>query len=1127
MKKNRNWRWSIPSIRKLLRVMKLSIFLMVAFSLQLSATTKGQEINLKAKGMSIRNVLKEIKRQTGYYIMFNESDIDRSIKVDHDITDLPVNEALELVFEKLPLQFNIVDDYILIKKRQEVVQQQQDFKVKGLVTDDNGEPVPGVNIIVHGYNTGTITQVDGSYEINVPEKDVTLIFTFIGFKKATVAVSGRSEIDVQLMTEVSELGDVVVTGFGKRNKESYTGAAITVEGDELRTVSNSNILTSLQVLDPSFVMVENIDAGSNPNVVPEFEVRGSASIPGLEDEYKTSPNMPTFILDGFQVSASVVFDLDPYRVKSITILKDASATAIYGSRGANGVVVIETNAPKAGKIQVSYNMGLTINAPDLSDYDLLNAKEKLDLEVAAGYYPHESKGDEPVEAIEARIREYNAKLKMLEQGHNTYWLSQPLESGVSHQHSLLLEGGDKVFRYGVDVNFNQNDGVMKESGRDRYGMGIKLQYMVDNFTFQNKLTYENVLSRNSPYGSFSTYARLNPYYSPYNELGDLAYELRGEEIDNYEYNPMYNSTLNVVDETASKRFINNFSIDWQINPSSLLRGSFSLTQQTNRSDYFRPAAHTDFAHYQGDDVFRRGMYSLSGGESNGYEGKLVYTYTKSFDKNMFYVNLGGNIQQSVVENYTVTAEGFPNEHANTIQFAKQYLEDGRPFGSEYTSRLLGTLGSFNYTYDNRYFADVSFRFDGSSRFGAESRWAPFGSAGLGWNMHNEQFLKDIGQINRLRIRASHGLTGSQEYDPYQAMVTYQYYNDTRYHFGYGATMKALGNVDLKWQRTLMSNIGFDGDFFNNRITLSGNFYLNLSKDVLTPVTLPTSLGFTTYMENMGEVENKGFEGRFNAFIIKNKEKRFNWSVSGSAIHNVNKLKKLSNSLKAINDAQDKKYDSDAKQDENGKNIIRNKPAFRFIEGESTNTIWAVRSLGIDPATGNEVYLTRNGEKTFEWNSRDIAAVGVTDPVIRGSLGSNFTVNRFQLSVFFMYRIGGQTYNQTLVDRVENADKHYNVDRRVLDERWKQPGDLTFYKRIDDHTQTKPTSRFVEDYSYINFSSLNLSYEFNREKLEKIGFKRLKALFYMNDIFRSSTVKEERGLSYPFARSFTFTLQAQI
>lgn len=1100
-------------------IMKLSFVFVMIFCLGVSAKSYSQQerVTLNLNRVGIKTVFKQIKSQTGLDFVYNADQLESLKRLDVVVNNETVKDVLDDIFKYSKFSFKFVDKVIIISPKKIDIEKQQKNEIQGKVVDEKGNPLPGVSVVVKGTSLGVSTDVDGKFKLETSSEDkVVLVFSFIGMKTQEIAYKGQKFIDVKLIPDTQEVDEVVVTGYFKKAKESFTGTAVTVTGEELRQVNNQSILSALQTVDPSFVLVENNIAGSNPNVMPEFQIRGSASIPGMESEYKGNPNMPTFILDGFEVTAEKVFDLDPTRVKSVTLLKDASATAIYGSRASNGVVVIETKAPKAGKIQVSYNFDVNISAPDLSDYNLLNAREKLELEKQAGFYYH-GRDDVLVRVREDALKEYNEKLANVKKGYDTYWLAKPVKTAVSHKHSLLLEGGDNTFRYGVDLGYNGNNGVMKESGRNRYGIGIKLQYRVDNFTFMNKLTYDNVKSINSPYGSFSTYAKLNPYYRLKDDNGDYIYKLNNTYY-NHEYNPLYNTLLKTVDESLYKNFVNNFSVDWRISDASKIKASFSLLQKTSKIDNFKPANHTDFAYYSQEDVYRKGKYIASNGEESAIEASLIYSYYKHINKHLISVNLGANIQEQKYSNYTITAEGFPNEDLNSLAFALQYEEDSRPSGTEYTSRLIGTLGNINYTYDNKYLADLSYRLDGSSRFGSDSRWAPFWSTGIGWNMHNEDFLADSKTINRLKLRASYGITGSQEFDPYQAMTTYQYYSDTRYHYGYGAVMKALGNDDLKWQRTIQSNLGLDVEMFHKKMVCSFNVYNNLSKDVLTPITLPTSLGFQTYMENLGEIENKGYELNVRLNVIKKKD--INWSIFGALVHNENTLKKLSNSLKAINDKQDEKFD-DPDQDD-----IVNRPTVRYMEGQSANTIWVVKSLGIDPNTGKEVYLDIDGNQTHTWSSKDLVPGGSTDADFRGNIGTNFFYKGFQLNLIFQYRYGGEMYNQTLVDKVENADKHFNVDKRVFEERWKQPGDMTFFKDVADNSQTKPTSRFIEEYNYINLSSLNLSYEFKLERLKKIGLKRFKALFNMNDVFRSSSVEAERGISYPFARSFSFSLQAK-
>ena len=331
-------------------------------------------------------------------------------------------------------------------------------------------------------------------------------------------------------------------------------------------------------------MIENNLDGSNPNVIPDFQIRGTASMPStneLTSSFVGSPNMPTFIMDGFEVTAEKVFDLDPMRIESMTILKDAAATAIYGSRASNGVVVINTKQPEAGKLRLLYNLDVSFNIPDLTDYDLLNATEKLQLGKAAGYFDPFG----TIDQTEARERDYNYRLGLVQQGYNTYWLDKPLEVAIGHKHTLSVEGGEKAMRYSLDLTYENVPGVMKESGRQRMGMGTMLLYRFKNLTFRNNMTYDNVKSTNSPYGSFREYATLNPYYPYQDENGNYLKELEANSDilgRKSVINPLYNTTLNVIDETSYSEFANNFGIDWYINADLWLKGNFATRHKKKR-----------------------------------------------------------------------------------------------------------------------------------------------------------------------------------------------------------------------------------------------------------------------------------------------------------------------------------------------------------------------------------------------------------------------------------------------------------------------------------------------------------------------------------------------------------------
>ena len=701
--------------KKTFLVMRLSCFLACWLTLSAFGTVFSQQklVNLKVVAESLSNVLMQIKDQTGVKILYNENLLKNYENINLDLNNVEVEEALRQVLANTRFEYEVTDGVIVVKEKKNSFPQQKTVRIQGKVSDEDGAPLPGVTVLIKGTTLGTATDMDGKYSLSVPEGNYILLFTMVGMKTQEVTLKNQTELNIIMQHETSEMDEVVITGYFNQAKNSFTGAARTITAEELQAGGNQNILSALQNIDPSFVKLENNQLGSNPNAIPDFQIRGAGSISGMRDEYSGNPNMPVFIVDGFETTAEKVFDMDPYRVATITLLKDAAATAIYGSRASNGVVVITTTAPASGKMAVSYNGDATFYMADLSAYNLCNPEEKLELEVLAGLYDVEKKqyfnygskfADRPV-----MQRAYNWRLANIREGVNTYWLDKPLNSlTVAHKHSLRLDGGNDYIRYAMEVNYNNTPGVMKESGRERLGLGLELQYIYKNLTFRNQLNYSRVKATNSPYGSFSEYTRLNPYVKYKDEDGNYIYELEAEDrrsnTGSYKffiYNPLYNTTLDVRDESRYNDLTNLFGIDWQIIEGLRLKGSFSFTLQNTSADVFKPAKHTDFATYTGDDFDRRGSYSASRGDVFDYDASLVLSYFWQANKHVINANLGWNAKQSRTKEFSVMAEGFPNERLDYISFATQYQKNGSPSGNEYTSRLVGFLGNLNYSWDER------------------------------------------------------------------------------------------------------------------------------------------------------------------------------------------------------------------------------------------------------------------------------------------------------------------------------------------------------------------------------------------------------------------------------------------
>ena len=1082
----------------------------------LSATAKTiaqeQVISLNLKNVTYLELFNELHRQTGVRFLFSSDQLENLSRIDVVADRKKMREVLEDALKETSLTCVFEEDMVMLRERQQ--QQVSELVVKGLVTDTKKQPLPGVTVMIKGTSLGTVTDAEGHYVLTIPQRDeLVLVFSFVGMNSREVTYKGEKELNVELEEKIAEMDEVVVTGIFQKSQASFTGSATTVTAKELQQFGNRNLLQSLHNIDPSINIIENNAFGSNPNRLPEVQIRGNSSIPNvdeLKDQTRVDLNTPLIVLDGFETTLQKLIDINENEVETLTILKDASATAIYGSRGANGVIVITTKKPAMGQLRVSYKGDVNIEIPDLTGYDLLEAREKLELEKRVGLYSKPSNPDQ-----DWRLqRYYSYLLDEVNSGVNTYWLSKPLQTSVGQRHALKVEGGDKSFRYSASLQWNDIRGVMKESYRKTFNGAIQLSYYWKNLKFSNNLMISAGKRQESPYGDFSEYAKMNPYWRTHDENGKILKRLGNSGEIDYDFrwsrlpvNPLYNATLNTYDRGNNTDITNNFMLEWKVLETLDLRGRFGITKNTDETRVFKPADHTDFADYSEDDMFRKGTYAYGISNSFSYEGSLNLAYHQSFGKHLLVAGVDVNLREGRSRSSSFKAEGFTNENFDDISSALQYEKNGKPSGAESTVRSVGFTGNVNYTYDNRYFADLSGRMDGSSQFGSNKRFAPFWAVGIGWNMHNESFLKEVSWVNMLKLRFSVGTSGSQHFNAYQAIQTYRYFLDDKYYAWNGSSLIAMGNPDLKWQQKRDYNIGLDVKLWDNRITIGGDFYIAKTNDLISTLTLPAANGFTTYIENIGSLKNTGYELRLSAYVLR--KDQMSWSVSLAGIHNKNKIVEVS---QALLDAQNAIESED---------LVN--PNVQFRPGYSSNTIWTVRSAGIDPGTGKEVFISRDGNRTYNWSASDIVATGVSDPKLEGNISSMFRYKGLSLNVSFGYRFGGQIYNSTLANKVEVSKTAigWNVDARVFHDRWKNIGDQASFKGLDDFTPTNKTSRFVQDETTFRCQNMTLQYELKSQALNKLlGIDYCLFSASTSDLFYISTVKRERGTSYPFSRQFS-------
>lgn len=1084
----------------------LLVLISICLSTQLQAQT--QRVTIDKKNITLNEFLSEIRKQTGYDFVFTSSKLDFSKRISPKFKDANVVEVLNEYF-------NTTTGVIYIFKNQTIVLIDEDKAeyrtLQGKVIDGaTKQSIVGVTVGIAEKNIHTRTDNSGNFIINVPEYARTLEFSYLGYETGVVDITASVKYDVELQEKTEKIEDVVVTGIFNRSVESFTGASKVISGDDLRQINVKSVFSAIAAVDPSFRFVNNNAIGGDINQMTQIQLRGENSFPNLTGELSNNPTTPLFILDGFEVNQQRIVDLDINLIKSITILKDASATAMYCSRGANGILVIATIPPVPGKLRISFNNDFSLTTPELSVYNMLDAKDKLDFETRAGLYNSSSATTQYQRDV---IR--NERYKMYLQGNNTDWLSLPVQTGYSNRSSLRAEGGDDNFRYGVQFTADLQEGVMKGQDRDNYSGQVDLTYNVKSFRFSNSLRILNNNANNSPFGSFSDYVSANPYYSPYDERGQIKQYLEYIRVDNAlstRDNPLYDTKFNTIDKSGYFGVTNNFSARYNVLSNFFLESNLSVTRRTDRSDRFFSALDSRFANVT--DINQKGSYTINSGNTLNYESTTTANYNLSRGKNLLFSTLALNVASDNSDTYSLLAQGFPSDQLDNLLFASQYEANGRPTGDERTVNRLGVVLSGNYSYDNRFLADLSFRRDGSSQYGTDKRYGNFWATGIGWNLHNEKFLKQLSFVDRFKLRGSYGVTGSLNIPAYSSQYRYNYSTSTSYYGELGAILSNMGNPNLSWQSVYKLNVGADISLFKDNLTVTLDAYRENTKNALTSVSLAPSTGFTSYSENLGELQNIGYEFSARYVLIRDIDKGLLWSIHTNGFTNNNILKKLSNRLASINDELD------------AANEAQTSPNILLKEGESVNTIYVVPSLGVDPATGSEVFLTKDGTMTFDWDAKDKVAVGISQPKWNGNFGTGFSYRGVDFNVIFNYQVGGQIYNQTLINRVESVNPNNNVDRRAYDLGWSQPGDVSQYTRITTSSvDTKATSRFVQNERNLRMTSASLGYNFMyTEWIKRIGLRSLQVNLSTNDIIWLSSVQIERGTDNPFYRNYALSLR---
>lgn len=684
-------------------------------------------------------------------------------------------------------------------------------------------------------------------------------------------------------------------------------------------------------------------------------------------------------------------------------------------------------------------------------------------------------------------------------------MNEPLQTGFTQSHNIFAEGGDAAFRYGIGMTYTQTQGVMKNSNRDVLNGNVQLTYRIDKFAFTNQTNITNTDVEN-PTVSFSDFARTNPFYDKYNEYGEIDQVI--EEIQTisggtqYITNPLWDLNQKSYDKNNQLSFTNNFQIEYRPLPELRIRGKLGIIVGRSNSKQFDSP---EMSKYLTTDQLKRGSYSESNTKSSSYDGSLDISYGKTFGKHTVNAIGGMQISENNSNLSMFQAIGYSSDLFSNPNFANGYPEGGRPSSSISKSRTASYYANFNYGYQLRYLLDFNLRTDGSSVYGVNNPFSTTWSLGLGWNIHNEEFFNKNGVLNYLKLRYSVGNPGNANLSAKMANSIYTYYTQYPNMFGLAALISSWGNSGLKWQRTNEHNVGVDIEMFHNRLRLSTDFFIKKTDPLLLSIDFPPSTGISQVPMNIGAMKNIGTTFTGSYIIIRKPD--MNWTVNANLRHIRTTYYNIGDLLEKYN--------------EKGRT---NQTLTRYYDGASNTALYAVRSAGIDPMTGNEIFIRKDGSYTFKWDSADEVICGDSTPDVEGAFGTSFYWKGFSVNAIFSYRYGGQAFLSTLFNKVENISDvqvKYNQDKRALYDRWQKPGDIAKFKRIDDTSTTNMSSRFIADDNTLELSTVSVGYETTAGKwLQSIGASSFNVRIYGNNLFRLSTIKEERGIDYPFSRSIS-------
>lgn len=1108
--------------RKITRVMKLTALLLTITCLQLFARAEGQSVTLQVKNAALKEVFREIQKQTGMNVLVNEKVLIKAGKITLDVHNMPVTEVLKLCLKKDELSYKIVDGTIVVNPPAEsaaenklVYQATVAVDIKGRIVSEENKPLAGASIVVKGNEKlGTTADNDGYFTLSGVKDKATLVISFAGYTTKEIAAEPNLGT-VQLVPAVSQLTDIVITGYTAYSKDKSTSASSIVTGDKINDVPGMTVDQILQGRVPGMnVTSSSGQPGQNASVV----IRGIGSINGS--------SAPLFIMDGIPIESNYFQTINPEDIESATVLKDASAKALYGSRGSNGVVVLTTKKGKAGKLSVQYNSQYGFSNLSRPNFIMMNTPERLQFEEEIGLnygrnlgpgWTYSPKNPAYTSGTDAFRQSADHILDSL-RGVNVDWRDFFFRRGKFQEQQLSLSGGTDNVRFYTSLNYYDQDGVAVRTGLKRYSLRNNLDVKSGNFTgsFNLSIGYSNS-SFTEGEGSTSAGTAMSavyyalPYEYPYAPDGTLVHPGNRSSyfiLDQREGSQALERLLNSSNKTDQLKTIVGISLAYQVLPY--------LKVSTRAGIDYRNS--TDLAYINPDSYYgSRSVSNTLGGKGRFDEGtrrnfNIVSTTGLTFNKvfarqhdvevSGYYEYVYNNFNSFGFTGFGIDGR-LPETPAGVTNGSATYLPSVS--GSKTQSALASFMGIARYTYNEKYTLTGSYRYDGSTKVAPVNKWHGFYSISGSWAAKKENFLRDVAAIRDLRFRISYGTTASPLSSDFGYLATYSATNAS-YGGVTGIRPSTPGNANYDWEYVNEFNTGFDIALFrSNRLRISADYYNKITSNMFFDQPLSATSGFSTLPLSSGKMRNRGVEVDVNGDVIKNKN--VTWTVGFNFGYN-------KNTILALTPLATELPDGDSRI---------------FKVGMPYGTYYAPDWAGVNPQTGEAQYYNLDGTITTTYNvtTQSTTHSGSLYPSLTGGITTAVSWKGFSVSGLFSFVTNVMRWNN---EDFYNENQRYatsNQTVRMLYDRWKKPGDNAILQRFD--IPRNFTSKDIQNAAYLRLRNLTLAYTVPQTVIKKIGFvKGIKVMLQGQNLY---TWTSWRGLDpennsvygrfqYPNTRTYT-------